>query len=380
VQGHLFESNPYIDVPDPDADFGTIPAGGSASNSGNPFSVHAASNTPTGETVTFFLQVTSGVYCDTLSFSLTVGAKHYFVWDPDPNHSSGTAIDAALTACGFVGDYNYTLPVTALDQYLAVFVCVGIYSSNYVIDAGSAEASALVSFVNSGGRMYLEGGDVWYWDPYYNDGYDFGPLFGINAVDDGSSDLATVQGQSGTFTVGMSFPYGGENAWIDHIDATGSGFVVFRNSSPAYNCGVANDAGSYRTVGTSFEFSGLTDGSPPSTKAALADSIMHFFGIFVGVEEGVVGMDVPKVFGLSQSYPNPCGSQAVIRYQVPRKSEVDLRVYDASGRLVDVLLDGEVAPGYYSLRLDTQGYVSGVYFYRLRAGGKLFTKKMIVVR
>jgi uncharacterized delta-60 repeat protein len=79
-------------------------------------------------------------------------------------------------------------------------------------------------------------------------------------------------------------------------------------------------------------------------------------------------------------YSNPCGSQAVIRYQVPRKSEVALRVYDASGRLVDVLVDGEVEAGYHSLRLDTKVYVSGVYFYRLAAEGKVFTKKLIVVK
>jgi hypothetical protein len=229
--------------------------------------------------------------------------------------------------------------------------------------------------------MYLEGGDVWYWDPYWNSGYDFGPMFGINADDDGSDDLATVQGQSGTFTVGMSFSYSGANNYIDHINPTGGGFLIFENSSPSYNCGVARDAGTYRTVGTSFEFTGLNDGSPPSTKEALADSIMHFFGIFVGVEEEeVVGMNVPKVYGISQSYPNPCGGHAQIRYQVPRKSKVDLRVYDTSGRLVDVLVSGEVEAGYHSLRLDTGSYVSGVYFYRLAAGGKTFTRKMIVVK
>ncbi|OQX50746.1 MAG: hypothetical protein B5M53_11830 [Candidatus Cloacimonas sp. 4484_209] len=76
----------------------------------------------------------------------------------------------------------------------------------------------------------------------------------------------------------MSFSYSGENNWIDHISPMGSGFLIFENSSPAYDCGVANDAGTYRTVGTSFEFGGLTNGSPPST-------IMHFFGIFVGAEE-----------------------------------------------------------------------------------------------
>ena len=180
----------------------------------------------------------------------------------------------------------------------------------------------------------------------------------------------------------MSFSYGGENSWIDHISQTGSGaFLIFENSSPNYDCGVARDAGTYRTVGVSFEFGGLNDGSPPSTKAALADSIMHFFGIFVGVEEKPIFPSLlPKVYSLSQNYPNPCENQTIIYYQIPRKGRVSLSVYDVTGRLVDILVNGEVDPGYHSMRLDTKGYASGVYFYRLSAGGRTFTEKMIVVK
>ncbi|TET17777.1 MAG: T9SS type A sorting domain-containing protein, partial [Candidatus Cloacimonadota bacterium] len=136
----------------------------------------------------------------------------------------------------------------------------------------------------------------------------------------------------------------------------------------------------YRTVGLSWEFSGLTDGSPPSTKEALADSIMHFFGISVVHDEKIRETKIPVIYGLSQSFPNPCDKNAVIAYQIPLKGEVSLKVYDVSGRLVDVLVEGEVKPGYYPVRLDTKSYVSGVYFYRLAAGGKVFTRKLIVVR
>jgi len=381
VTGYLFESSPYITVTDPNGTFGDIVSGGTGDNSADPFMVHADAGTPIGENVDFYLEVTSGIYCDTLQFSTVVGAKHYFVWDFDPNTSSGPAIDAALQVCGFSGDYNTSLPIADLNDYLAVFVCVGVYSNNNVITDGSPEATALVNFVNGGGRMYLEGGDVWYFDPQYNSGYDFGPLFGINPTSDGSSDLATVQGQSGTFTTGMNFSYSGENNWIDHISATGSGFLIFENSSPAYDCGVANDAGTYRTVGVSWEFGGLVDGSPPSTKEALADSIMHFFGIFVGVEEEPVNSSsLPKVYGLSQSYPNPSKQSTVISYQLPVKGKVNLRVYDVSGRLVEVMIDRVEEAGYHNERLDTKGYASGVYFYRLSAGGKTFTRKMLVVK
>ena len=385
VIGELSESDPYVNVDSATSLFGNVPSGSSVDNSSNPFVISSLSSTPTGYIASLTLAVTEdGGYVDTLYLNVKVGAGgDFLIWDPDPNQSSGPVIKSALESIGYNGIHTSDLSpyYGELQYYLAVFVCVGVFSSNYVIPDGSADATALVNYVTAGGRMYLEGGDVWYWDPLYKSGYDFGPLFGINPTDDGSGDLVTVNGQSGSFTEGMSFSYTGENSWIDHISAISPAFLIFRNSSPQYDCGVAYDAGSYKTVGVSFEFGGLSDGTPPLTKEALADSIMHFFEILVGTEEEhVIVLNLPKVYGLSQNFPNPCGNNVVINYQIPHKGKVSLRVYDVSGRLTDVLIDGVVEPGYHSFRLDTKGYASGVYFYRLVGGGKTFTRKMIVVK
>jgi hypothetical protein len=77
----------------------------------------------------------------------------------------------------------------------------------------------------------------------------------------------------------MDLIYIGENSYIDHVDPTAHGVAVLHNSSPSYTCGVAGDAGTYRTVGTSFELGGLKDGVWPSTKAELVREIMGFFGV-----------------------------------------------------------------------------------------------------
>jgi hypothetical protein len=98
----------------------------------------------------------------------------------------------------------------------------------------------------------------------------------------------------------------------------------------------------------------------------------------VGVALGQ--QEVPRFFALTHSYPNPVRDAVTIKFQTPRKDMVSLHVYDATGRLVDVALDREVEAGFHTLRLDMKQYVSGVYFYRLAAGGKTFTRKMIVVK
>ena len=381
VSGTLTCSDPYITIHNGTSTFGNIASGDTASNASNPFSVEAALSAPTGHMADFMLVADAqGGTSDTSYFSLCIGKFHYFVWDPSPDMSSGPGIDDALRAAGYSGMLSQMLPVTTLDRYSAVFVSVGIYADNYIIQNGSAEATALVSFLNDGGRMYLEGGDVWFYDPLYMNGYNFGPLFGINATSDGSGDLLTAQGQTGTFTTGMSFSYSGENSYIDHISATGSGFLIFRNSSPVYDCGVANDAGTYRTVGTSFEFGGLTDGSPPSTKAVLADSIMRFFGLALGVEDKPGTEQYPIAYRLNQNYPNPFATHTTFTYAIPKAAFVAVRLYDASGRMVRSIVEETRSAGYHTMTIDAESLHPGIYFIKLETSHTTLSRKCIVVK
>jgi hypothetical protein len=388
VSSILSSLSPYLTVNDPSGDFGTVAVGDTANNAGDPYTLTADSLTPHGTTAAVRVVATTGAYSDTLVFDIVIGKKHYYLWNPDPTPAPGIQCHNILTAIGYSGDYGTTLAAD-LSQYCAVLVCVGIYSDNYVIADNSPEAAALASFVSGGGRMYLEGGDVWYWDPYWNNGYDFGPLFGIDATDDGSDDLANALGQSGTFTEGMNFTYGGENNYIDHLDPIGSGFQVFRNSSPVYGCGVANDAGSYRTVGTSFELGLLDDGSPPSTRAALLDSIMRFFGIpKPGVVEAPVSPGIPLISKLHSLYPTPFSRNLVITYQVgtdvKEGDEVRVSIYDVTGRMVHRFANPPREP-HNRLVWNGRGsgvreVAAGIYFVYLRAGSSRLVKKAILVR
>ncbi len=164
-------------------------------------------------------------------------------------------------------------------MYEAIFVCLGIYPNNYILADPSPEGDALINYLNNGGRLYMEGGEVWFYGPMLPNWYNFNPHFGITPQGDGIGDMGPVVGETGTFTNGMSFAYGGENLWMDRIDTTGGSFRIFHDGDNVYYCGVANDPGDYRTVGTSFELGLLTDGTAPSTRAVLLDSIMKFFGI-----------------------------------------------------------------------------------------------------
>jgi Concanavalin A-like lectin/glucanases superfamily/FG-GAP repeat/Secretion system C-terminal sorting domain len=91
-------------------------------------------------------------------------------------------------------------------------------------------------------------------------------------------------------------------------------------------------------------------------------------------------VDLPAEFALYPNYPNPFNPQTVIAYDLPETGQVTLRVYDAIGRLVSTLVNGEQTPGRYSVAFDARNYASGLYLYRLNYGAKVAMGKMLLVK
>ncbi len=95
--------------------------------------------------------------------------------------------------------------------------------------------------------------------------------------------------------------------------------------------------------------------------------------------------DVPRSFVLQQNFPNPFNPETVIAFSLPRAGAVRLTVFDLQGREVVRLLDRSLQPGSYRLRWrgeDATGAAvpSGVYFYQLRSGNHVLTRKMTLLR
>jgi hypothetical protein len=88
----------------------------------------------------------------------------------------------------------------------------------------------------------------------------------------------------------------------------------------------------------------------------------------------------PSSFSLSQNYPNPFNPSTSIKFSVPQKGNVTLKVFDLMGREVAVLINGEKETGNYETSFDASKLSSGVYFYELRAAGFSQSKKMIVIK
>ncbi len=97
--------------------------------------------------------------------------------------------------------------------------------------------------------------------------------------------------------------------------------------------------------------------------------------VSVNDESGIAGTPL-----LLQNFPNPFNPSTTIRYTVGMRSRVVLTIHDLLGRLVETLVDEAQPPGHHEVLFRPDRLASGVYFYRLRVGGFIQTRGMVLLR
>ncbi|MCD4695419.1 MAG: hypothetical protein K8S16_04180 [Bacteroidales bacterium] len=237
------------------------------------FNITASQYIPSGYELNFYVNITADYgISGSGNFNIIAGHLPILILDLDENNNSAPAIEATFNSIGILYEKQSSFPPD-INVYPGIFVCLGIYSDNYVLS--SSEGQELADFLTNGGKLYMEGGDTWAYDSQTA----VHGMFNINGTDDGGADMSVVAGQPSTFTEGMSFNYGGDNSWMDHLEPIGPSILILENQSPVYGTAIAYDGGTYKTIGAAHEFGGLTDGSSPSTKEELMTAYLDFFGL-----------------------------------------------------------------------------------------------------
>src|SRR5690349_15606188 len=101
---------------------------------------------------------------------------------------------------------------------------------------------------------------------------------------------------------------------------------------------------------------------------------------------GVGDTSLPTSFALHANVPNPFNPTTTISYDVPRGgADVNIAIYDIAGRRVRELVNEHRTPGNWSVQWNGeddrgQRVASGVYFYRMRAGSFVETRKMVLLK
>jgi uncharacterized protein (TIGR02145 family) len=88
----------------------------------------------------------------------------------------------------------------------------------------------------------------------------------------------------------------------------------------------------------------------------------------------------PIKCSLDQNYPNPFNQMTTITYSIPKHSFVTIKIFDSLGREIIKLVNEEKQPGYYQVNFDGNNLSSGKYYYQMRTGQFVETKKLILLK
>lgn len=95
---------------------------------------------------------------------------------------------------------------------------------------------------------------------------------------------------------------------------------------------------------------------------------------------GIGNNEIVKSYKLNQNYPNPFNPSTKINFSISKNSYVTLKVFDATGKMVSELVNGNKSAGEHFINFDAAKLSAGVYFYKLEAEGFSETKKMILTK
>jgi hypothetical protein len=181
-------------------------------------------------------------------------------------------------------------------------------------------------------------------------------------------------------------PAGLSLAWSPNSEADLGGYAVYRGLSSDFVPSSSNLVASPPDT-LWFDADWRWDGGYFYKVSAL-DVHGNESGFALLAPETITGTETPQpppAAYLSQNFPNPFNPTTRIAFGLAAPANVSLRIYDAAGRLVRALVDGQRAAGHYTEIWDGRdsggrAVSSGIYFYRLTAGSLTETRKMALLR
>ncbi len=213
-------------------------------------------------------------------------------------------------------------------------------------------------------------------------------------VTDNANDnicYATLGGTTGQHV--LKTTNGGVN-WVNitgNLPNIAANSVILRTASPR-TIFVGTDLGVFQSNDEGVSWISFNSGLPAveiydmkyKQSAGLILVATHGRGCWTFDLGSVLGVDpysiVPKDFYINQNYPNPFNPETKIKFGLPKSGNVKLSVYDASGRVVEELVNQQLNSGTFEVTWNGSNLSSGAYFYKLETEGFVETKKMILVK
>jgi len=300
----------------------------------------------------------------------------------------GDSLDNNAGSVEITADYGYILTGTSelnssgeqdiwlikVDEYGDTLWTnkIGGYSSERITpnsvkqtnDGGYIIFASSESFGSGGEDIWLiktdENGDT-LWTKSYGGIQNDVSLCGYQTSDGGYILLARTS----------SYGAGQIDIWLIRMDSMGNSLWTKTIGGSLYDVGATiqnTNEGGYIIAGATASFA--SNGMDLWLICLEPDSTTHIGG----------ALSFPKYYRLYQNYPNPFNPSTTISYSISEIEFVTLKVYDVLGNEITTLVNEEKPIGNYQVEFDATNLASGIYFYRLRAGDFIKTKKMILMK
>ncbi len=122
------------------------------------------------------------------------------------------------------------------------------------------------------------------------------------------------------------------------------------------------------------------DSPNPFTVKRMLQGALNFVGIVTSADDENNISSVPETYSLSQNYPNPFNPSTKLEFGISNSGFVSLKIYDALGREVKTLVNEIKPAGKYKVEFNGNDLTSGVYFYQIKAGEFIETKRMMLLK
>lgn len=313
----------------------------------------------------------------------------------DPFHDfvvlNGRAIQAR-SAAGFASCANNAVvdgSVQLTDYQTVIWVLGDESTVDKTFDA--TEKTKVKTFLENGGNLFVTGSEIgWeigrsasasadlnFYQNYLKAGY----------LEDDSGNL-TASGISGGIFEGFSLSYGQTypEDYPDVLEAKNGSLLSLKygnnkGAAVQYSGTFGSSVIAGKLVYIAFPFE--TIGSEDSRNELMA-RVLDFFGYATRIE--IPGRQMPVTAYLEQNYPNPFNPETSVRFYLPEPGPVTIRIFDTTGRLVDIILAKTVLPaGDHTFRWNAQNapghsLASGIYFLRMESGSFSKTIRMILLK
>jgi hypothetical protein len=267
---------------------------------------------------------------------ISIAVKYWIQIDEDSTFASPVINDSTLTVSTYI-------PTTALDDGLYYWRVS--FKEN---DSNWAAWSTIWSFTIDTHAPLFSGTTIW------SDTAFQGPYLVTSIITDALSGVKTTQ------------------LWYRFGETGGFRPVFMDVTTPDTYTAQIPEVPDTNTMVYYFLLASDSTGNRSYDPEGAPSSKYNFIGLWVGIAEGA-NSSSPNAFALDQNCPNPFFSTTNIKFALPDKAQINIEIYDTSGRFVQTLINEKMNAGYHAVDWNPVHLSPGIYFYKIQVHTDLET-------